>query len=105
MESQSIRLAPERLYLLRLAVISKGYKSLRKAGVLCRDISIDNLLINEDSNSYGCCFGYLCIHCEGPDETRVVARFDKWNHRQGRASHLQPDAELRSYIFPPLDPY
>jgi len=23
---------------------------------------------------------WICIHCKGPDESRVIARFDKWNY-------------------------
>ena len=110
----------------------EGHESLRKAGILHRDISINNLLINEDVNNpswpsllidldlaikeqregasgakgktgtrafmaIGALLGeqhsfmhdlesffwvlfWICIHCKGPDESRVVARFDKWNY-------------------------
>jgi hypothetical protein len=39
---------------------------------------------------------WICIHCKGPDESRVVARFDKWNYvdteelaewKKGQVSH------------------
>ncbi|KAK0726803.1 hypothetical protein B0T26DRAFT_638800 [Lasiosphaeria miniovina] len=126
----------------------EGHESLRKAGVLHRDISINNLLINEDTNNpssrsflidldlaikedregasgskgktgtrafmaIGALLGeqhsfmhdlesffwvlfWICIHCEGPAETRVVKEFDKWNYmdigglvkeKKGEVSH------------------
>ncbi|KXJ85594.1 hypothetical protein Micbo1qcDRAFT_237400 [Microdochium bolleyi] len=126
----------------------EGHESLRKAGLLHRDISINNLMINEDDNSLswpaflidldlavreqrqgtsgakgktgtrafmaiGALLGeqhsfmhdlesffwvlfWICIHCDGPDDTRVVPRFDKWNYvdteelaelKKGRVSH------------------
>ncbi|CRK47525.1 hypothetical protein BN1723_016767 [Verticillium longisporum] len=37
--------------LTALAGYIKGYNSLRKAGILYRDISINNLLINEDKDN------------------------------------------------------
>ena len=110
----------------------EGHESLRKAGILHRDISINNLLINEDPSNpsrpsflidldlaikedregasgakgktgtrafmaIGALLGeqhsfmhdlesffwvlfWICIHCKGPVETRIVAQFDKWNY-------------------------
>ncbi|KAK0628117.1 hypothetical protein B0T17DRAFT_491041 [Bombardia bombarda] len=110
----------------------EGHESLRKAGFLHRDISINNLRINEDDNNpswpsflidfdlsikeqrggvsgargktgtrafmaIGALLGeqhsfmhdlesffwvlfWICIHCKGPDESRVVKQFDKWNY-------------------------
>ncbi|CRK44023.1 hypothetical protein BN1723_016302 [Verticillium longisporum] len=110
----------------------KGHESLHKAGLLHRDISINNLMINEDDTNsswpaflidldlaireqrdgpsgargktgtrafmaIGALLGeqhsfmhdlesffwvifWICIHYTGPDESRVVARFDKWNY-------------------------
>lgn len=111
----------------------EGHESLRKAaGILHRDISINNLMTNEDDNvsswpsflidldlgikeqrdgasgarrktgtrafmAIGALLGeqhsfmhdlesffwvlfWICIHCEGPDESRVVKQFDKWNY-------------------------
>lgn len=110
----------------------EGHESLRKAGVLHRDISINNLVINEHTNNLsrpsfltdldlatkedregasgakgktgtrafmviGALLGeqhsfkhdlesffwvlfWICIHCKGPFETRIVAQFDKWNY-------------------------
>ncbi|EEY24042.1 conserved hypothetical protein [Verticillium alfalfae VaMs.102] len=110
----------------------EGHESLHKAGLLHRDISINNLMINEDDTNsswpsflidldlaireqrdgasgargktgtrafmaIGALLGeqhsfmhdlesffwvlfWICIHYTGPDEGRVVARFDKWNY-------------------------
>ncbi|KAK3332195.1 hypothetical protein B0T19DRAFT_439053 [Cercophora scortea] len=110
----------------------EGHESLRKAGVLHRDISINNLLINEDTNNpsrpsflidldlaikedrkgssgargktgtrvfmaIGTLLGeqhsfmhdlesffwvlfWICIHYTGPDKSRPVTEFDKWNY-------------------------
>lgn len=111
----------------------EGHESLRrKAGLLHRDISINNLMINEDDNNpswpsflidldlavreqregasgakaktgtrafmaIGALLGeqhsfmhdlesffwvlfWICIHCNGPNESTVVPRFDKWNY-------------------------
>ncbi|KAM0584291.1 hypothetical protein ACHAP6_007485 [Verticillium nonalfalfae] len=109
----------------------EGHESLHKAGLLHRDISINNLMINEDNTNsswpyflidldlaikeqrdgvsgargktgtrafmaIGALLGeqhsfmhdlesffwvlfWICIHYNGPDESRVVPRFDKWN--------------------------
>ncbi|KAH8748461.1 hypothetical protein F5883DRAFT_436470, partial [Diaporthe sp. PMI_573] len=110
----------------------EGHESLRKAGFLHRDISINNLMINEDDNNpswssflidldlaikeqreeasgargktgtrafmaIGALLGeqhsfmhdlesffwvlfWICIHYNGPDESRVIPRFEKWNY-------------------------
>jgi serine/threonine protein kinase len=110
----------------------EGHQSLHKAGLLHRDISINNLMINEDGNNpswpaflidldlaiqeqregtsgakgktgtrafmaIGALLGeqhsfmhdlesffwvlfWICIHYNGPDESRVVQEFDKWNY-------------------------
>ncbi|KAK0707014.1 hypothetical protein B0T26DRAFT_815209 [Lasiosphaeria miniovina] len=99
----------------------EGHESLRKAGFLHRDISINNLMINEDDNSPSwhsflidldlaireqregisgargktgtrafMAIGallvillglfWICIHYNGPNESRVVPRFEKWNY-------------------------
>ncbi|OAA54288.1 Protein kinase-like domain protein [Niveomyces insectorum RCEF 264] len=109
----------------------EGHESLHKAGFLHRDISINNLMINEDTNNpslasflidldlavrerrdgasgargktgtrafmaIGALLGeqhsfmhdlesffwvlfWICVHYQGPDQGRVVPRFDKWN--------------------------
>ncbi|KAK3367307.1 hypothetical protein B0T24DRAFT_387668 [Lasiosphaeria ovina] len=110
----------------------EGHESLRKAGVLHRDISINNLLVNEDPDNpsrpsflidldlaikedregssgargktgtrafmaIGALLGeqhsfmhdlesffwvlfWICIHYTGPDKSRPVTKFDKWNY-------------------------
>ncbi|KAM9877600.1 serine threonine-protein kinase sgk2 [Verticillium dahliae] len=110
----------------------EGHESLHKAGLLHRDISISNLMVNEDNTNsswpfflidldlaikehrdgasgargktgtrafmaIGALLGeqhsfmhdlesffwvlfWICIHYNGPDESRVVPRFDKWNY-------------------------
>lgn len=110
----------------------KGHESLHKAGFLHRDISINNLMINEDNNNpswpsflidldlaikesrvsasgakektgtrafmaIGALLGeqhsfmhdlesffwvlfWICIHYNGPLNSRVVPQFDKWNY-------------------------
>lgn len=110
----------------------EGHESLRTAGFLHRDISINNLRINEDKKvpswpsflidldltireqreaasgargktgtrafmAIGALLGeqhsfmhdlesffwvlfWICIHYDGPDEAKVVPRFDKWNY-------------------------
>lgn len=126
----------------------EGHESLRKAGFLHRDISINNLMVNEDDNNpswpsflidldltikeqregasgargktgtrafmaIGALLGeqhsfmhdlesffwvlfWICIHYNGPDESRVVPRFEKWNYadteelaelKKGQVSH------------------
>lgn len=125
--------ASSRVALLRgLARCLQGHESLHKAGFLHRDISINNLMINEDEEipSYaaflidldlairekrqqvsgakgktgtrafmaiGALLGeqhsfmhdlesffwvlfWICIHYNGPYETKVVPRFEKWNY-------------------------
>lgn len=108
----------------------EGHESLRKAGILHRDISINNLMMNEDDNpswpsflidldfaikelrdgasgargktgtrafiAIGVLLGerhsfmhdlesffwilfWICIHYNGPNESRVVPEFDEWN--------------------------
>ncbi|EGR46861.1 uncharacterized protein TRIREDRAFT_122898 [Trichoderma reesei QM6a] len=118
--------------LAALAGCIEGHESLHKAGFLHRDISINNLMINEDKGNpswpsflidldlairerrdgasgakgktgtrafmaIGALFGeqhsfmhdlesffwvlfWICIHCDGPDKTRVAPDFDKWNY-------------------------
>ena len=106
----------------------EGHESLHRVGFLHRDISIGNLIINEDDGSsflidldlairesregasgargktgtkafmaIGAFLGeqhsfmhdlesffwvlfWICIHYHGPDESRVVPRFEKWNY-------------------------
>ncbi|RSL54458.1 hypothetical protein CEP51_014708 [Fusarium floridanum] len=110
----------------------KGHESLHKAGFLHRDISVNNLMINEDDNNpswpsflidldlaikesreaasgakgktgtrafmaIGALLGeqhsfmhdlesffwvlfWICIHYDGPDKSRAVPRFEKWNY-------------------------
>uniref|UniRef100_A0A1Y1KX93 Fungal-type protein kinase domain-containing protein n=1 Tax=Photinus pyralis TaxID=7054 RepID=A0A1Y1KX93_PHOPY len=110
----------------------EGHESLRKAGFLHRDISINNLMVNEDKvnpswrafvidldlavreqrervsgaksktgtrafMAIGALLGeqhsfmhdlesffwvlfWICIHYNGPHETKVVPRFEKWNY-------------------------
>uniref|UniRef100_A0A0D2Y891 non-specific serine/threonine protein kinase n=1 Tax=Fusarium oxysporum (strain Fo5176) TaxID=660025 RepID=A0A0D2Y891_FUSOF len=109
----------------------EGHESLYKAGFLHRDISINNLMINEDDNpswrsflidldlaikesrevasgakgktgtrafmAIGALLGehhsfmhdlesffwvlfWICIHYDGPDKSRAVPQFDKWNY-------------------------
>jgi hypothetical protein len=148
----------------------KGHESLRKAGILHRDISINNLLINEDVNNpswpsllidldlaikeqregasgakgktgtrafmaIGALLGeqhsfmhdlesffwvlfWICIHCKGPDEHRVVERFDKWNYidteelaqqKKGQVSHegdfIRTAKENFTPYYQPLIPW
>lgn len=118
--------------LAALAGCIEGHQALHKAGFLHRDISINNLMINEDVNSsswpsflidldlaikeqrdvasgakgktgtrafmaIGALLGeqhcfmhdlesffwvllWICIHNSGPNESRVVQRFEKWNY-------------------------
>ncbi|KAK3349171.1 hypothetical protein B0T25DRAFT_609811 [Lasiosphaeria hispida] len=86
------------------------HESLCKAGILHRDISINNLLINKDTNNPSwplllinldltikmevgilgakektgirafIVLFWICIYCKGPVETRVIKEFDKWNY-------------------------
>jgi hypothetical protein len=117
--------------LIALEGCIEGHQSLHKAGFLHRDISINNLLINEDTDnpswpsflidldlaikeqregasgargktgtrafmSIGALLGeqhsfmhdlesffwvlfWICIHYDGPDKSRVIRQFDKWN--------------------------
>ncbi|OBS17101.1 hypothetical protein FPOA_12378 [Fusarium poae] len=110
----------------------EGHESLHKAGLLHRDISINNLMINEDDDNpswpsflidldlaitepreaasgakgktgtrafmaIGALLGeqhsfmhdlesffwvlfWICIHYDGPDKSRAVPQFDKWNY-------------------------
>ena len=106
----------------------EGHESLHRVGFLHRDISIGNLMINEDDGSsflidldltiresregasgargktgtrafmaIGALLGeqhsfmhdlesffwvlfWICIHYHGPDKSRVVPRFEKWNY-------------------------
>ncbi|KAK0704195.1 hypothetical protein B0T21DRAFT_397094 [Apiosordaria backusii] len=148
----------------------EGHESLRKAGILHRDISINNLLINEDVNNpswpsllidldlaikeqregasgakgktgtrafmaIGALLGeqhsfmhdlesffwvlfWICIHCKGPNEHRVVARFDKWNYidteelaeqKKGQVSHegdfIRTAKENFTPYYQPLIPW
>ncbi len=111
-----------------LADCIEGHGSLRqKAGLLHRDISIGNLMVDKDNRGFlidldlaipeqrvsasgakgktgtrafmaiGALLGeqhsfmhdlesffwvlfWICIHCDGPGEGKVVAQFDKWNY-------------------------
>lgn len=111
-----------------LADCIEGHESLRqKAGLLHRDISIGNLMVDKDNRGFlidldlaipeqrvgasgakgktgtrafmaiGALLGeqhsfmhdlesffwvlfWICIHCDGPGEGKVVAQFDKWNY-------------------------
>ncbi|KAF2007867.1 hypothetical protein P154DRAFT_550100 [Amniculicola lignicola CBS 123094] len=68
----------------------EGYESLHtRAGMLQRDISPNNLMMNEeddeephsfmhDLESFFWVLFWICIHYSGSQE-RVVPRFDKWN--------------------------
>jgi hypothetical protein len=110
----------------------EGHQSLHIAGYLHRDISINNLMMNQDEENpswpaflidldlgirekrqgasgaqgktgtrafmaIGALLGeehsfmydlesffwvlfWVCVHCNGPDQGRVVPRFDKWNY-------------------------
>ncbi|KAK7398512.1 hypothetical protein QQX98_012105 [Neonectria punicea] len=110
----------------------EGHESLHKAGFLHRDISVNNLMINEDDDNpswpsflidldlaikesreaasgakgktgtrafmaIGALLGeqhsfmhdlesffwvlfWICIHYDGPDKSRAVPRFEKWNY-------------------------
>ncbi|EXM12386.1 hypothetical protein RAB80_014575 [Fusarium oxysporum f. sp. vasinfectum] len=110
----------------------EGHESLHKAGFLHRDISVNNLMINEDDDNpswssflidldlaikesreaasgakgktgtrafmaIGALLGeqhsfmhdlesffwvlfWICIHYDGPDKSRTVSQFDKWNY-------------------------
>ncbi|KAG7402743.1 hypothetical protein Forpe1208_v017044 [Fusarium oxysporum f. sp. rapae] len=110
----------------------EGHESLHRAGFLHRDISVNNLMINEDDDNpswfsflidldlairesreavsgakgktgtrafmaIGALLGeqhsfmhdlesffwvlfWICIHYDGPDKSRAVAQFDKWNY-------------------------
>ncbi|TWU76319.1 hypothetical protein ED733_005849 [Metarhizium rileyi] len=115
-----------------LEMCIEGHRSLLQAGFLHRDISINNLLINEDNENpsqeaflvdldlairearkeasgakgktgtrafmaIGALLGdqhsfmhdlesffwvlfWICIHYNGPDDSRIVQRFEKWNY-------------------------
>ncbi|RYO80050.1 hypothetical protein DL764_009944 [Monosporascus ibericus] len=148
----------------------KGHESLHRAGFLHRDISINNLMINEDKSNpswpsflidldlaikeerdavsgargktgtrafmaIGALLGkqhsfmhdlesffwvlfWICIHCSGPDENRVVPRFDKWNYvdteelarlKKGEVSHegdfIRTAKESFTFYYQPLIPW
>jgi len=130
MESPFTRQAPAWLSLPDWEGCIEGYESLRKAGFLHRDISINNIMMNEDDNNtswpsslidldlgiretreepsgargktgakvymaIGVLLGdqhcfmhgldsffwvlfWICIHCNGPDESRVVPNGIRW---------------------------
>ncbi|KAK4134878.1 hypothetical protein BT67DRAFT_378402 [Trichocladium antarcticum] len=130
---RSIYTASSRSALLAALVgCIEGHESLHTAGLLHRDISINNLMINEDKDnpswpsflidldlaireqregasgakgktgtrafmaigalldeqhsfmhdleSFFWVLFWICIHCNGPDESRVVPEFDTWNY-------------------------
>ncbi|KAH6881086.1 serine/threonine-protein kinase Sgk2 [Thelonectria olida] len=148
----------------------EGHKSLHEAGLLHRDISINNLMINEDDNNpswpaflidldlaireqregasgakdktgtrafmaIGALLGeqhsfmhdlesffwvlfWICIHCNGPDEGRVIPRFEKWNYvdieelaelKKGQVSHegdfIRAAEENFTSYYRPLIPW
>lgn len=149
----------------------EGHQSLHNAGFLHRDISINNLMINEDDENpsqraflidldlairtqregasgakgktgtrafmaIGALLGneqhsfmhdlesffwvlfWICIHCNGPDEGRVVPRFEKWNYvdteelaelKKGQVSHegdfIRAAEENFTSYYRPLTPW
>uniref|UniRef100_A0A0B7KRL2 non-specific serine/threonine protein kinase n=1 Tax=Bionectria ochroleuca TaxID=29856 RepID=A0A0B7KRL2_BIOOC len=148
----------------------EGHESLHKAGFLHRDISINNLMINEDNDNpswpsflidldlaikeqregvsgakgktgtrafmaIGALLGeqhsfmhdlesffwvlfWVCIHYNGPDESRVVQEFDKWNSvgtgelaklKKGQVSHegdfITTAVENFTVYYQPLIPW
>ncbi|KAH7137548.1 hypothetical protein EDB81DRAFT_70458 [Dactylonectria macrodidyma] len=148
----------------------EGHESLHKAGFLHRDISINNLMINEDDNNpswpsffidldlsvkeqrdgpsgakgktgtrafmaIGVLLGeqhsfmhdlesffwvlfWICIHYNGPEESKVVPEFDKWNYvnmgelaklKKGQVSHegdfIKTAEENFTSYYQPLAPW
>uniref|UniRef100_A0A8H7NHF6 non-specific serine/threonine protein kinase n=1 Tax=Bionectria ochroleuca TaxID=29856 RepID=A0A8H7NHF6_BIOOC len=130
----------------------EGHELLYNAGLLHRDISINNLMVNEDDRNpswraflidldlavreqresasgakgktgtrafmaIGALLGeqhsfmhdlesffwvifWICIHYNGPDESRVVQEFDKWNSvKMGELAKLKK-GKLRKAVFP-----
>ncbi|KAK8002315.1 zinc-binding oxidoreductase CipB [Apiospora arundinis] len=147
-----------------------GHESLYKAGFLHRDISINNLMINEaddnpswpafvidldlaireqrvvasgakgktgtrafmaigallgeqhsfmhDLESFFWVLFWICVHYSGPDESRVIPRFEKWNYvdteelariKKGEVSHegdfIRSAEENFTGIYQPLIPW
>ncbi|KAK8872459.1 kinase-like domain [Apiospora arundinis] len=147
-----------------------GHESLYKAGFLHRDISINNLMINEandnpswrafvidldlaikeqrvvasgakgktgtrafmaigallgeqhsfmhDLESFFWVLFWICVHYSGPDESRVIPRFEKWNYvdteelariKKGEVSHegdfIRSVEENFTGIYQPLIPW
>ncbi|KID82008.1 serine/threonine-protein kinase Sgk2 [Metarhizium guizhouense ARSEF 977] len=148
----------------------EGHESLRKAGFLHRDISINNLRVNEDKvnpswraflidldlairehrdeasgamgktgtrafMAIGALLGeqhsfmhdlesffwvlfWICIHYNGPDDSRTVQRFEKWNYvemaelaelKKGQVSHeqdfIKTTSEYFTKLYTPLIPW
>ncbi|KAK3312493.1 hypothetical protein B0H66DRAFT_608756 [Apodospora peruviana] len=148
----------------------KGHESLRKAGFLHRDVSINNLMVNEDDDNLswpaflidldlavrerrggasgakgktgtrafmaiGALLGeqhsfmhdlesffwvlfWICVHYDGPDESRVIPEFDQWNYismellameKKGQVSHegdfIRSAEENFTPYYQPLIPW
>ena len=149
----------------------EGHESLRrKAGLLHRDISINNLMINEDNDNLswpsflidldlavreqrdgasgakgktgtrafmaiGALLGeqhsfmhdlesffwvlfWICVHYDGPDESRIISEFDQWNYismellakeKKGQVSHegdfIRSAEENFTTYYQPLIPW
>ncbi|KAF5133789.1 hypothetical protein E5D57_004416 [Metarhizium anisopliae] len=148
----------------------EGHESLRKAGFLHRDISVNNLRVNEDKANpswraflidldlairehrdeasgamgktgtrafmaIGALLGeqhsfmhdlesffwvlfWICIHYNGPDDSRTVQRFEKWNYvemtelaelKKGQVSHeqdfIKTTSEYFTTLYTPLIPW
>ncbi|OAQ57431.1 FunK1 protein kinase [Pochonia chlamydosporia 170] len=148
----------------------EGHESLHKAGFLHRDISINNLMMNEnkenpswraflidldlairehrdgasgamgktgtrafmaigallgeqhsfmhDLESFFWVLFWICIHYNGPDDSRPVQRFEKWNYaetaelaelKKGQVSHeqdfIRTTSEYFTTLYTPLIPW
>ncbi|OAQ58942.2 FunK1 protein kinase [Pochonia chlamydosporia 170] len=148
----------------------EGHESLHKAGFLHRDISINNLMMNEnkenpswraflidldlairvhrdgasgamgktgtrafmaigallgeqhsfmhDLESFFWVLFWICIHYNGPEDSRTVQRFEKWNYvemaelaelKKGQVSHeqdfIKTTSEYFTTLYTPLIPW